>query len=58
VAALIAGDTRRVAWIDVEHDHDDASVLLADLIAALTAVTDFRNDGLDITGRLILAAAA
>jgi LuxR family maltose regulon positive regulatory protein len=45
-AAWVAGDGRPVAWIDLEAGHDDALVLLTDLVAALTTVTDFRGDGL------------
>ena len=45
-----AHDHRRVAWIDVEEGHDDALVLLTDLVAALTMVTDFDGDDLDAQG--------
>jgi LuxR family transcriptional regulator, maltose regulon positive regulatory protein len=49
-AAWAARDDRLVAWIDVEDAHDDALVLLTDLVAALTAVTDFDGDDLDARG--------
>ena len=49
-AAWAAGDDRPVAWIDLEAGHDDALVLLTDLVAALTAVTDFHGDGLPAGG--------
>lgn len=49
-AAWVAGDERPAAWIDLEERHDDALVLLTDLVAALTAVTDFRADGLGLVG--------
>jgi LuxR family maltose regulon positive regulatory protein len=50
VAALAARDDRPVAWIDLEAGHDDALVLLTDLVAALTTVTDFHGDGLPAGG--------
>jgi LuxR family maltose regulon positive regulatory protein len=49
-AAWVAADGRPVAWIDLEAGHDDALVLLTHLVAALTAVTDFRADGLPAGG--------
>jgi len=49
-AAWVAGDGRPVAWIDLEAEHDDALVLLTDLVAALTAVTDFDGDALPVGG--------
>jgi len=44
--ALVARDDRAAAWIDVEDSHNDAPVLLSDLVEALGAVTDFHGDGL------------
>jgi LuxR family maltose regulon positive regulatory protein len=49
-AAWVAGDDRPAAWIDVEDVHDDATVLLTDLVAALKSVTGFADDGLDTRG--------
>jgi LuxR family maltose regulon positive regulatory protein len=49
-AALAARDHRPVAWVDVEEGHDDALLLLTDLVAALRAVTDFHGDDLDAQG--------
>jgi LuxR family maltose regulon positive regulatory protein len=39
-----------VAWIDLEAGHDDALVVLTDLVAALGPVTDFHADGLPAGG--------
>jgi LuxR family maltose regulon positive regulatory protein len=49
-AAWAARDDRPAAWIDLETGHDDALVLLTDLVAALTAVTDFHRDDLPAGG--------
>jgi LuxR family maltose regulon positive regulatory protein len=49
-AACAAHDHRGVVWIDVEASHDDALVLLTDVVAALTMVTDFDGDDLDAQG--------
>jgi LuxR family maltose regulon positive regulatory protein len=49
-AAWVARDNRPAAWIDLEDGHDDALVLLTDLVAALSSVTDFRGDGLRLAG--------
>lgn len=53
VAAWVAGDDRPAAWIDLEEGHDDARVLLTELVAALTAVTDFRGAGLGLAGATV-----
>jgi LuxR family maltose regulon positive regulatory protein len=50
VASWVAGDGRRVAWVDLEAGHDDALVLLTALVGALMSVTDFRGDGLPSGG--------
>lgn len=52
-AAWVAGDDRPAAWIDLEERHDDALVLLTDLVAALAAVTDFRGEGLGLAGATV-----
>lgn len=52
-ATWVAGDERPVAWIDLEDGHDDSLVLLTDLVAALTSVTDFRSDGLALVGATV-----
>lgn len=44
--AWVAADARQTAWLDLLDRHNDARILLADLVAALTSVTDFRDDGL------------
>jgi LuxR family maltose regulon positive regulatory protein len=49
-AAWVARDDRPVAWMDVEDGHDDPLVLLTDLVAALTALTDFHGEGIDARG--------
>lgn len=49
-AAWVAGEHRTVAWIDLEVIHDDARVLLTDLVEALSAITDFTADGLPLGG--------
>lgn len=49
-AAWAAGDDRPVAWLDLEAGHDDALVLLTDLVAALAAVTNFHGDDLPAGG--------
>ena len=45
-ATWAAGERRPLAWIDLEAGHDDALVLLTDLVAGLTTVTDLHADGL------------
>jgi LuxR family maltose regulon positive regulatory protein len=50
VAAWVAGDDRSAAWIDLEAGHDDALVLLSDLVEALSAVTDFHGVSLPAGG--------
>lgn len=45
-AFIVNRDARPVAWLDIEPQHDDASVLLTALMAALSTVTDI--DGSDI----------
>lgn len=52
-AAWVARDDRPTAWIDVYEAHNDARVLLTDLMAALTAVTDFRSDDLGLGGATV-----
>lgn len=49
-SAWVAQDGRPVAWIDLEAAHDDPLVLLTDLVAALSAVTDFDAEGLAAGG--------
>lgn len=49
-AAWADQDGRPVAWIDLDAGHDDAHVLLDDLVAALGSVTDFNPDGLPTGG--------
>jgi LuxR family transcriptional regulator, maltose regulon positive regulatory protein len=49
-AAFVAQDLRSVAWIDVETGLDDAPTLLAELVDALTQVTDFDRTGLEAVG--------
>ncbi|MGZ5297030.1 MAG: LuxR C-terminal-related transcriptional regulator [Actinomycetota bacterium] len=49
-AAWVAHEQRSAAWLDIEDGHNDALVLLNDLMAALTTVTDFRADGLAVGG--------
>lgn len=49
-AMLAAHDPRPVAWIDVETSLDDAPSLLADLLDALSQVTDLDRAGLDAAG--------
>jgi LuxR family maltose regulon positive regulatory protein len=49
-AVWVGLDGRPAAWIDIEVGHNDAVVLLADLVAALTTVTDFGGEGLGASG--------
>lgn len=49
-AAWTADDDRPAAWIDLEDHHNDASLLLDDLVAALRGVTDFEPAGLPRVG--------
>jgi LuxR family maltose regulon positive regulatory protein len=49
-AVLLRRDQRPAAWIDLEDRHTDPSVLLTDLLAALTSVTDFDSSGLGVGG--------
>jgi LuxR family transcriptional regulator, maltose regulon positive regulatory protein len=49
-AVFVSHDERVSAWLDIEDWHNDALVLLADLTAALRAVTDFHGPGLPTGG--------
>jgi LuxR family maltose regulon positive regulatory protein len=49
-AAWAAQQDRAVAWLDLEDVHRDAVVLLADLVFALAAVTDFDGGHLAARG--------
>jgi LuxR family maltose regulon positive regulatory protein len=49
-AAWASRDDRATAWLDIEAGHNDALVLLTDLVAALTTVTDLQHDGLAARG--------
>ncbi len=49
-ALVVHQDSRPVAWLDIEAQHDDARVLLTALMAALSTVTDFDGGGLAAGG--------
>jgi LuxR family maltose regulon positive regulatory protein len=49
-AVFVSHDERASAWLDIEDWHNDALVLLADLTAALGALTDFCRSDLPTRG--------
>jgi MFS superfamily sulfate permease-like transporter len=56
-AAWVASDGRPVAWIDLEAGHDDALVLLTDLVSAIAAVTLFEGGVVGVLWGLVVAVA-
>ena len=57
VAAWVAGQRRRCAWIDLAERHNDAAVFVVDLVAALEEVTDVDPTGVPRTGGTSLQMA-
>ena len=50
VAAFVAEDPRPCAWVDIDDADSDPHVLLAVLVEALSAITDFDAEDLHVAG--------